>query len=48
MKTIENIIADYITNPFYMSAQNCINKDRLMLKAIVHDIMKIKEYDYEA
>ncbi|KEI95380.1 phosphohydrolase [Clostridium botulinum A2B7 92] len=47
MKTIENIIADYITNPFYMSAQNCINKDRLMLKAIVHDIMKIKEYDYE-
>nr|WP_025774362.1 HD domain-containing protein [Clostridium botulinum] len=47
MKTIENIIANYITNPFYMSAQNCINKDRLMLKAIVHDIMKIKEYDYE-
>ncbi|PIH04371.1 HD domain-containing protein [Clostridium combesii] len=47
MKTIENIIDDYITNPFYMSAQNCINKDRLMLKAIVHDIMKIKEYDYE-
>ncbi|HCL4446480.1 TPA: HD domain-containing protein [Clostridium botulinum] len=47
MKTIENIISDYITNPFYMSAQNCINKDRLMLKAIVHDIMKIKEYDYE-
>ncbi|WP_434293785.1 HD domain-containing protein [Clostridium botulinum] len=47
MKTIENIIADYITNPFYMSAQNCVNKDRLMLKAIVHDIMKIKEYDYE-
>ncbi|AUM97166.1 TPA: HD domain-containing protein [Clostridium botulinum] len=47
MKTIENIISDYITNPFYMSAKDSINKDRLMLKAIVHDIMKIKEYDYE-
>lgn len=47
MKTIDNIIENYITNPFYMSAKNCINKDRLMLKAIVHDIMKIKEYDYK-
>ena len=47
MKTIENIITDYITAPFYMSAKDSINKDRLMLKAIVHDIMKIREYDYD-
>ncbi len=25
-----------------MSAKDSINKDRLMLKAIVHDIMKLK------
>jgi 3'-5' exoribonuclease len=30
-----------------MNAAGAINKDRLMLKAIVHDIMKIKEYDFE-
>lgn len=47
MKTIENITENYITNPFYMSAKGVIDKDRLMLKAIVHDIMKIKEYDYD-
>ena len=42
MKTIESILKDYVTNPFYMNADNVIDKDRLMLKAIVHDIMKIK------
>ncbi|WP_097027299.1 HD domain-containing protein [Clostridium peptidivorans] len=47
MKAIENVVNDYITNPFYMSAAKVINKDRLMLKAIIHDIMKIKEYDYK-
>ena len=47
MKTTEGIINNYITNPFYMSAKEVINKDRLILKAIVHDIMKIKEYDYD-
>lgn len=46
MKTMEGIIENYVNNPFYMSAENCIVKDRLMLKAIVHDIMKIKEYEY--
>jgi 3'-5' exoribonuclease len=47
MKTIESILKDYVTNPFYMNADNVIDKDRLMLKAIVHDIMKIKEYDFD-
>lgn len=47
MKSIDDIIKNYITTPFYMSAKGVINKDRLMLKAIVHDIMKTKEYDYK-
>lgn len=47
MKTIENILKDYVTNPFYMDAKDAIDKDKLMLKAIVHDIMKIKEYDFD-
>ncbi len=46
MKTMEGIINNYVNNPFYMSAKSVINKDRLMLKAIVHDVMKIKEYDF--
>jgi 3'-5' exoribonuclease len=47
MKSIESILDNYINAPFYMDASNAINKDRLMLKAIIHDIMKIKEYDFE-
>ncbi|KZL93284.1 OB-fold nucleic acid binding domain-containing protein [Clostridium magnum] len=47
MKTMECILSNYIDNPFYMNAAHVINKDRLILKAIIHDIMKIKEYDYE-
>ena len=46
MKAVEDIIKNYITTPFYLSAADVINKDRLIVKAIVHDIMKIKEYDY--
>lgn len=47
MKTMESILSNYIDNPFYMDAGYVINKDRLILKAIIHDVMKIKEYDYE-
>ncbi|WP_123054605.1 OB-fold nucleic acid binding domain-containing protein [Clostridium sp. JN-1] len=47
MKTMESILNNYIDNPFYMSAKDVINKDRLMLKAIIHDVMKTKEYDYD-
>lgn len=47
MKTMECILSNYIDNPFYMDAAHVINKDRLILKAVIHDIMKIKEYDYE-
>lgn len=46
MKTMESILSNYIDNPFYMDAKSVISKDRLMLKAIIHDVMKIKEYDY--
>lgn len=47
MKTMESILSNYIDNPFYMNAKDVINKDRLILKAIIHDVMKIKEYDYD-
>lgn len=47
MKTMESILSNYIDNPFYMDAGHVINKDRLILKAVVHDVMKIKEYEYE-
>lgn len=47
MKTMESILSNYIDNPFFMDAKNVINKDRLMLKAAIHDIMKIKEYEYD-
>lgn len=46
MKTMESVLNNYIDNPFYMDASNVINKDRLILKAVIHDIMKIKEYQY--
>ena len=46
MKTMESILSNYIDNPFYMDAKDVINKDRMILKAVVHDVMKIKEYDY--
>lgn len=46
MKTMESVLNNYIDNPFYMDASKVINKDRLILKAVIHDIMKIKEYQY--
>lgn len=47
MKTMEGIILNYVDKPFYMSGKNVLNKDRLILKCILHDIMKKKEYEYE-
>ncbi len=48
MKTMEGILSNYVDMPFYMNAKDVLNKDRLMLKAIIHDIMKIKEYDFDS
>lgn len=47
LKNIENNINDYFTNPFYYESKDEINPDRLRLKAILHDIKKDKEYDYD-
>ena len=47
MKTMESLLSNYISNPFYMNAKEVISRDRLMLKAILHDLMKAEEYDYE-
>lgn len=46
MKNVDGMLKNYISTPFYLSAKECVNKDRLMLKAILHDLMKIEEYDY--
>lgn len=47
MKSMESIINNYIENPFFLDASKVLNKDRLMLLAILHDIMKTKEYEYQ-
>lgn len=47
MKTIESLLSNYIGNPFYMDAKEVISRDRLMLKAILHDLKKAEEYEYE-
>lgn len=47
MKTMESLLSNYIGNPFHMDAGQVISRDRLMLKAILHDLMKSEEYEYE-
>jgi 23S rRNA maturation-related 3'-5' exoribonuclease YhaM len=47
MKTMESLLSNYIASPFYMDAGQVINRDRLMLKAILHDLMKTEEYEYD-
>lgn len=46
MKNVDNMIATYCENPFW-DFKTTINPSRLMAKAILHDIMKVKEYAYE-
>ena len=47
MKSMEAILSNYIGTPFYMDAKDVICRDRLLLKAIVHDLMKTEEYEYD-
>ncbi|MCX8074147.1 MAG: HD domain-containing protein [Clostridia bacterium] len=47
MKEVEAICERYINNPYFYNAKDVINYDRLMLKAILHDIKKIDEYEYD-
>lgn len=48
MKSVEAVINNYVSNPYFYDAKNVINSDRLMLKAILHDIKKTEEYDYDS
>lgn len=47
MKEVEAICERYINNPYFYDAKYVINYDRLMLKAILHDIKKVDEYEYD-
>lgn len=47
MKNIENIINTYSDLDMYGDVNKVINKDRLMFKALIHDIEKTDEYIYD-
>lgn len=47
MKAVESMCVRYVDDPFFTNAKNVINKDRLMLKAIIHDLKKDEEYEYK-
>lgn len=47
MKNVDNIISLYCDKPFWNFNPTVINPSRLRAKAILHDIMKIKEYTYD-
>jgi len=47
MKTMDSLLSNYIGSPFYMDAGQVISRDRLMLKAILHDLKKTEEYEYD-
>lgn len=48
MKNVENMLNLYVDKPFLIDASNVINKDRIMTKAILHDIGKVGEYEWLA
>jgi 23S rRNA maturation-related 3'-5' exoribonuclease YhaM len=43
----ESVINAYVTKPFFCDAKEVINPSRLRLKAILHDIKKVDEYEYQ-
>jgi 23S rRNA maturation-related 3'-5' exoribonuclease YhaM len=47
MKNIESMLENYAVNPFFINASQHINKDRVILKAILHDIGKVWEYEWQ-
>lgn len=46
LKNVDNMMIDYIENPFFTRADNVINPSRLRTLAIVHDVCKIDEYEF--
>ena len=47
LKAVDNVIKDYVTNPYFYDASSIINVSRLRLKAILHDLKKVDEYEYK-
>jgi 23S rRNA maturation-related 3'-5' exoribonuclease YhaM len=46
LRTINSQIENYINTPHFYDASSVINPDKLRFKAIMHDIAKPEEYDY--
>ncbi|KMT22564.1 hypothetical protein [Clostridium cylindrosporum] len=47
LKAIDSIIENYINTPLFKNSNDSINKDRLLLCAIIDAIMKVKKYEYD-
>jgi 23S rRNA maturation-related 3'-5' exoribonuclease YhaM len=47
LKAVNSMIDRYVTAPFYTDAKDVINPDRLRCKAIVHDLKKDEEYEFD-
>lgn len=47
LKNTESILVNYVTKPYFYDASSVINISRLRLKAILHDIKKVDEYEYQ-
>lgn len=49
MKNVENTLKMYVENPFFAYGKIAeLNKDRLMLKAVIHDIAKMQDYNFDS
>lgn len=48
MANVSNMIKVYDNIGVYGDARDVINESRLMLKALVHDVMKVEEYEYSS
>lgn len=47
MRNVDAIVSNYNNGLFYYDIRGVVNRDRLILKAILHDIMKTEEYQYD-
>ena len=49
MKNVDSMISNYVTESYFLvDASSKIDKDRLMFKAILHDLGKIWEYEWDS
>lgn len=47
IRSLEAIINNYLLNPFHNSLDGIIVRDRVIVKALLHDYMKTKVYEYK-